>query len=211
MNESAGGNSRDTTIAFVQAIAFAKSGRNHDNGELINSFRHYLLEIACQEWRNNAQRKLGASDIVQITIIKANQKFEGFRGRTPAELAAWLRAILLRVIYTEQRRIRTRKADARREVPVDSVGIADKAKSARQQLLAAETKQLVRDAIAKLPAHYQEVIALHQHDGLNFAQIAIRIEKSEEAARKLWERAVARVKIELKKTLSSGVVKPPAK
>lgn len=175
-----------------------------DLGELMEAYRHYLLAHAKRGWHDNERRKMGDSDLVQLTLIKGMERFEEFRGSTSAELAAWLRAILQRQMITERRRMSAQKADAGREVSLEELQVVDKVESSRQTILKQEMKQQIRDAVDALPPHYREVVKLYQFKGLPFEVIGQRLEKSPEAVRKIWARAIVKLGFQLKSQLDSG-------
>ena len=51
--------------------------------------------------------RLDPSDIVQQTLLKAHENLNGFRGKTDAELQAWLRAILAQQLASDRPQART--------------------------------------------------------------------------------------------------------
>jgi len=55
----------------------------------------------------------------------------------------------------------------------------------------------VLQVLDRVPADYRTVLRLRYWDGLTFPQIAERIGRTDEAARKLWYRALARLNAEL--------------
>src|SRR6516162_11906647 len=63
---------------------------------LLDSYRNYLRLLARTGIDASLQGKADPSDLVQEALLKAHQHYAQFRGRTEAELAAWLRQILAR-------------------------------------------------------------------------------------------------------------------
>src|SRR5262245_12981144 len=78
--------------ALVRA---ARAGSNAALGELLETFRSYLLLIANREVEANLRPKFAPSDMVQETILVAQLQFDQFRGQSAEEVAGWLRSILL--------------------------------------------------------------------------------------------------------------------
>src|SRR5262245_32762162 len=78
-------------------------------------FRSYLRVLA--EWhRGRAGReKVDPSDVVQETMLEAHKKRHQFRGRTEAEMAAWLRAMLACNLADALKAQRRAKRDVSRE------------------------------------------------------------------------------------------------
>src|SRR3954454_797088 len=57
-------------------------------------FRDYLLLLARSCLGRHERALLAPSDVVQQTLLEAHRKRDQFRGRSDAELAAWLRQML---------------------------------------------------------------------------------------------------------------------
>ena len=62
-------------------------------------------------------------------------------------------------------------------------------------------------SIQKLPGHYQDVIRWRNYDRASFEDIGTRLERSAEAARKLWVRAVELLQQELDATHEADTVR----
>ena len=86
-----------------------------DTGLPLERFRHYLLLLARLHLGDRARAKIDASDVVQETLLEAHRKRSQFRGRTEAELAAWLRQMLAFSIADAHRALARAKRDVARE------------------------------------------------------------------------------------------------
>jgi RNA polymerase sigma-70 factor (ECF subfamily) len=182
-----------------QWLREARAGSNEALGRLLEACRPYLLLVANQQLPPDLQGKVGPSDLVQETFLRAQQHFGGFRGHTEADLLAWLRRILLNRLANTARSFQgTDKRQAGREVALETddpvaaleKGVVDSAPSPPSDLIAREEAGAVRQALGRLPEHYQEVVRWRSWERLSFEEIARRTGRSAEAARKLWTRAV---------------------
>src|SRR5262249_62394710 len=63
-----------------------------------------------------------------------------------------------------------------------------------------ENVSALRKALTRLPADEQAVIALRQFESLSFQEVGQRLDRTPEAARKLWSRAIARLQHMLEAT-----------
>ena len=100
-------------------------GSSEDWGELLERFRAYLLLVANEELDTDLQAKLGASDLVQETLLEAHQGRGEFRGKTYGELLAWLRQILLNNLANYRRHYQqTGRRCTARELSLDADGSA---------------------------------------------------------------------------------------
>jgi RNA polymerase sigma-70 factor (ECF subfamily) len=66
-----------------------------------------------------------------------------------------------------------------------------------RELARIESEAALVEAVSHLPEHYQEVINWHHRNRLTFAEIGRRRGISAEAARKIWMRALSRLRKEL--------------
>src|SRR5262245_35840548 len=75
-------------------LGLARAGDGHALGQLLEMYRSYLALAARLQIHRHLQSKVDAADLVQETFLKAHRGFAQFRGRSEAELVAWLRQIL---------------------------------------------------------------------------------------------------------------------
>jgi RNA polymerase sigma-70 factor (ECF subfamily) len=183
----------------------AREGSATAIGNLLEAARSYLLLQADQELPQSLRAKVGPSDIVQETAIDAQRDFLRFRGTTQEQLYAWLRTILHNNVTDAVRRFdmsqkRTAKRETSLSVIVDRCGISVLplgSNTPDHSAIRREDAALLAGMLTRVPDDYQTVLRLRYWDGLTFPEIAIRIGRSEEAARKLWYRALARLTLEL--------------
>ena len=175
-------------------------------GQLLSdlSFRDYLLLVANDGRSEPGPRaaKGGASDVVQDTFFRAHRGFGDFRGRSEAEWRGWLRAILVRRLAHHRRRYNmTSKRRQALEVPIPSEmhrGPASREPTPSREFARRERRgAALIAAVDQLPEHYREVVIGHHRDRLSFAEIGLHRGISAEAARKLWTRALGRLRQEL--------------
>ena len=171
-------------------------------GNLLESFRAYLLAVADRELDAGLRAKGGASDVVQETYLEAHRDFAQFHGRSDDELRAWLRRLLLNNVANFRRRYRaTDKRDAAREVAVQGLGssvnwqerLGADSTTPSMVAMAAERDEALERAIQQLPPDYQEVIHCRYRDELPFEEIGRRMNRSSDAARQLWGRAIEKL------------------
>lgn len=175
-------------------------------GEFLDSCRAYLLLVANRELDPRLRGKIAPSDVVQETFVDAQEKLPGFRGRTKEELQAWLRRILLNNLTDVRRRYLdagkrsvTREqsidGDSRLEKPADDV-VAE-GTSPRASMIGREETAVMQEALIRLSDDHRQVITLRNLEQLSFADVAKQLDRSENATRKLWSRAIVRLQEEL--------------
>ena len=70
--------------------------------------------------------------------------------------------------------------------------------------MARESVSALRAALSRLPDDEQAVIVLRHFESLSFQEVGHRLDRSPEAARKLWSRAIARLQRLLEVTRGGG-------
>jgi RNA polymerase sigma-70 factor (ECF subfamily) len=185
-------------------IADARAGGVESLGRLAERCRQYLLLVANRELDAGLRSKLGASDLVQETLLTAQQVFGQFAGNSEQELRLWLRAILLNTTAHTSRWYRqTEKRDIHRERPLWNAGSGDDAwhciagqDTPCRNAIANEQTLAIEQAVNCLPKHYGQVIRLRCFERQSFVEIGRVLQISADAARKLWCRAIDRLRRE---------------
>jgi RNA polymerase sigma-70 factor (ECF subfamily) len=163
--------------------------------------RAYLLAVANEQLKPDIQAKVGASDLVQDTFLEAQRDFSMFRGRSEAELLAWLRQILLHNLANVSRQYReTDKRQIHREVPLSEVpavellqALAGGDSTPSAHAVRRERDQSLEQAMARLPERLRHVLQWRTYERCSFEEIGRRLGRSAGAARKQWARAVERL------------------
>ena len=77
-------------------------------------------------------------------------------------------------------------------------GLLAKQDSPSKQVARREQGVLLADALALLPEDYREVLILRHLEGLSFPDVAQRLGRTLDAVKKVWTRALARLRRSLK-------------
>lgn len=200
MNSISDRSSSDELAAW---LARREAGDSVAVERLLDRLRPFLLAVAQRELGSDMAAKVGASDIVQETIIEAQRDFAQFRGQSKKELRAWLKRIVLNNVKNTRRHLSAAKRSPRqgRELSLDrdsAAGLAGvvAAPGRTPSSLASQDEILARlpQAMASLPPADREVIELYHGTGLTFRDVADRLGCSADAARMRWYRALDRLK-----------------
>lgn len=197
----------EADVVLMGQLAVARSGSREALGQVLESCRKYLLLVAGQELDSDLQGKGGASDLVQQTFLEAQRDFAGFQGSSQAELLAWLRLILLNNVANFTRHFRaTAKRAVGREVELrngDSAQpgfeLAARSLTPSSEAIEREQAAAMHQALVRLPDDYRRVIELRYVEKLTFEAIGGRMNRSADAARKLWARALSQLRKEWEK------------
>jgi RNA polymerase sigma-70 factor (ECF subfamily) len=185
-----------------------RQGDPSQQAEALLRYQYWLRLLARLQLGRRFQGKFDASDVVQLTMMEACRALPNFRGTTEAELTAWLRQILARVLAHEMRRYEgTRRRDLAREVSLEEAlaqsslrlkdMLAAPGSSPSQRASRREQEVVLAEVLARLPDDYREVIVLRNLEGLSHEEVAERMQRSAGAVRMLWVRALARLREEL--------------
>ncbi len=192
----------------TQLLQLARNGDAESLETLLASYIGYLKVLSHSQLDPRVRVRLSASDLVQESLLEAHRDFTKFAGTTTAEFTGWLRKILVnnaaRAVETH---LLAAKRDYRREHSLDLLRRAADESHARLNSMTAVHRRgpaseaehqddltVLSNAIEKLSSEYREVIVLRHVEGLTFADIAIRMNRSAGASRMLWMRAIEKLR-----------------
>ena len=174
----------------------------------VERFRPYLRLLARARLDPLLRGKLDASDVVQQTLLEAHQGRDHFRGRTNAELAAWLRQILARNLANAVRDLRRDKRDVARERSLEAAleqsasaleaWLADEQSSPSRQVDRHERAVRVAEALERLPANQREAVVLRYWESRPLTEIAEQLQTTTAAVSGLLQRGLRNLREHLR-------------
>jgi RNA polymerase sigma-70 factor (ECF subfamily) len=170
----------------------------------LDHFRSYLTLLCRAHLQGELAAKLGASDLVQETLLEAHRDQDQCRGQSPTELRAWLRRLLQNNLRNALRDLRRAKRDPAREQDLDAA--LDRSEARLEPWLTADqagpATALVRDeqievlakALDSLPAANREAVLLRYWESLPLGAIAERLGRTPAAVAGLLHRGLVQLR-----------------
>jgi RNA polymerase sigma-70 factor (ECF subfamily) len=178
----------------------AREGSNEALGRLFELCGDKLLALIRIRLGPTLRGEVESGDILQQTLLKAFQKIEQFEGADRDTLMGWLATIAWNEIRDQADYYQRLRRDARLRAtwvtgfdPVARQLHTEVSRLALQE----ESRQLVA-AMDRLEEDHREVIVLRRYEELSFKEIGDRLERSPEAARKLFARAMTALTMEMR-------------
>lgn len=142
--------------------------------------------------------RVESRDILQAALLKSVRHLDDFRGLDLRAFQAWLARIAeheLRDCADHQQRLRR---DAAREAPLDEdAAVPALTRSALSRILLDERARQLETALDTLSPEHRDVILMRKFEELSFAEIGVRLSRSEDAARMLFARAMTALTLAL--------------
>ncbi|WP_442510205.1 sigma-70 family RNA polymerase sigma factor [Novipirellula sp. SH528] len=174
----------------------------------LEQYRGYLKLLADLQLNPRLRVKQGSSDIVQQTMLDAHLGLADFRGKTDAELRAWLKTILTRNLLTVARRYRTHKRAAGREVSLQDQMEKSSARFHHQlvgdqtspcmKLIKQERSEQLAVALLRLLDDEQSAVVLKHIHNWSVAEIAQHLGRTQEAVAGLLRRGLKKLREHLR-------------
>jgi RNA polymerase sigma-70 factor (ECF subfamily) len=157
-----------------------------DSVKPVEQYREYLLVLARLHRHLLSEAKVDPSDIVQMTLLKAHQRRDLFRGNNGRAQAAWMRKILTNTMIDEVRKARPssglqerslevalEESSHRLEALLQAPGASVHAAGDRHDSLAS-----LACALSELAEDQRTAIELRYLQGLSIGEINKRMGKS---------------------------------
>lgn len=173
----------------------------------IESYRSYLRFVARGQLGGKLRRRVDSSDLVQETLLEAHRDLNKFRGKTPAELRAWLRQIMTHNITNTVRdhnaglRDVKKECEVRASVETSSAWLENWVAGSPDGRSAASEERLLElcDAMEQLSEDELVLIRLKHWEGLTFEQIAKRLNRTQGSVTGKYYRALDALEFSLRR------------
>ena len=172
--------------------------------EDLERYRPFLHQRARTRLAQRLRGKLDASDVVQQTFLQALEKLGQFRGRTEAELTAWLFKVLETTLAMAVRQFRAQARDLAREKSLRLDGEAAtagpttlwlaEAPSPVEQALQEERALRLAGALERLRPDQRRAIELHHLQGRSVGEVAACMHKTRDAVAGLLARGLRKLR-----------------
>jgi RNA polymerase sigma-70 factor (ECF subfamily) len=156
---------------------------------LFDRYAPLLYERADRKLPKRIQAKVSASDVVQDALLSAFLAVTRFTPRDKQAFKRWLLKLLGNRLTDAIRRYKAAMRDPNREEPY--VARPDGDETPSRILMAREERAALEAAMDRLPADQGRVLRLLHFEGLTLGQAGERLDRTQDAARKLYSRALA--------------------
>ena len=184
-----------------------RSVRVGDEGALQTLMERHapaLRSVARRGLPPAVRRRVAASDVVQEGFVVAIRRLAEFEDRGEDSFRKWLRRIVeLKVkeqVRHHSRQKRRAASELSRGARPETRDFVGREATPSAHAIARETQAALFAAMETLPAAYGDVLRLVHDQGFTVEEAAASLERTPEATRKLYSRALGR----LGQTLESG-------
>ena len=171
-------------------IDAARRGGQESLDRLLKVAYVYCRLFAIQQTPKRMSAKFDPSDVGMVSIVDVARDIRSFQGRS-REFLGWLRQIVRHNAIDLQRR---HARSAENECPNDSGLHNIPAPSAADPVLRMEEIEQVEKAMGRLSTDHKAVLRLRVWDDLKWEEIGQKLNRSADASRQLFARALDAVR-----------------
>lgn len=182
------------STSFVNLLGKARGGDRAALNDLLEIVRPWMKQIAARAHTNRPE--YDRSDVVQDTQLLIARNIGKFDGNSAGEFYTWVRVSLERVVISRQRGVK-RAVHLPGELAADA-RLPAGPETPSAEFIRRESRQNVRDALARLFPDDQNMIRLRHYAGLEFTEIAAVLGIKADTARQRHARALKRLDEQLR-------------
>ena len=178
----------------------ARAGSREALGSLLDRYGERLLALIRARLGRRLRREVESRDVLQETLLDAFRDLEQFEGSGSATFMGWMAGIAVNKIRHQARYFRRMARDRRLRNSWYS-GFDPAARQLHTQVSRIQLGRRARrleQVLDGLSEEHREVILLRHYEELRFREIGERMGRSEDAARMLLARAVAKVTLKMR-------------
>ncbi len=179
---------QETTVLLREA----RDGSREALDRLFERCAPRLLAVIRLRLGRELRGRLESRDILQACLLKSFERIDQLEGSDARSLMAWLARIAQNELRDRVDHQRRQRRDARLEVPLGDQDreLAGRVRSALSQVILDERSLRLERALEALADDHREVIVLRKLEERGWAEIAKRLDRSEDACRMLLARAM---------------------
>jgi RNA polymerase sigma-70 factor, ECF subfamily len=183
----------------VALLRQAKAGAPDALEALYAQVAGKLLSLIRLRMGRSLRARLESRDILQATFLKSFEHLSQLEHADSASFMAWLVRIAENEIRDQADRLVRQRRDARVEVPLDAGAdeVAARVRSTLSRVILTEESERLEQALEELSEAHREIILLRAFEELSFGEIAARLDKSEDACRMQFARAMTALTMRL--------------
>lgn len=186
-----------TQVELKQSVLLRQARRGGDNaplGELLEYYRPLLERLSSRRVGRRLAQKVSSSEVTQIALVTAAERFSEFRGESVEQFRSWLIVILENQITDHSRRFlltQCRALARETTLPRDLVHTGHE----RPSQICSAQEQIGRllAMIEKLPTDHRAIVRMRYQQDLTFAEIAKSLGIPAATARRRWLEAIERI------------------
>lgn len=177
----------------------AKNGSQEALNRLFALYGHRLLALIRIRMGPSLRRQLESQDLLQQTLLKAFERFDQFDGAGETTLMGWFGAIARNEIRDQAKYLHRGGRDVKRAVPLEAAldAMVEPVRTEISRIHLLAEAQRLEQAIEGLEDKHREVLLLRRFEELTFPQIGKYLDKSPDACRMLYSRAMAALTFKL--------------
>ena len=185
----------------IELISAAKRGERGALNALFERVGPKLLALIRLRLGHRLRGHVESGDVMQQTLLNAFRNIDQFRGQRQGSMMAWLGGIARNEIRIYARHLERKQRDVRQNVPLDDVDqlVANQIRSEVSRIHLLDQTRVLEEALAQLSDTHREVIVLRRFEELSFAEVGQRLDKTADAARMLYARAMTALTLQMRR------------